>query len=190
MNTILGGYDVDYSALYASVKSSDRWAGQDVNWSNKSIGWMLLPSNLAEAVTYAIPRLLLYLVAPLPRIAFDLDGLAAGSWESWQTLMMSLSSLVNLALFPMAVSSLVYVVSMKERKGLIFHIPYWTVIFSIALGAQIIHERYRVMASLLLWACAWLGVNQCPRRLLVETCFLWAIMMGLGVAVYLWVKAF
>lgn len=159
--------------------------------SQRSIGQLLIPGTLLEAVGTALPRAVLDIVAPIPKLGFTLSGLLQGSWLDWQSLMVTLSALLNIALFPLAIASLIHTVRNREsgRAGFVFHVPYWTLLVSIAAGNYIIHERYRVMAVLLLWGCIWLGAFS-PKRLVRQSYLGWFAVLGAGAISYLAYKSF
>ena len=155
-----------------NIALSDEFASQ---WSDNSIGQLLLPNGLIESILFLPPRMLLYLVAPLPKILTPIQDLIAGNREAWQQLMTFPSSVLNILIFPYVLASLAQ--SWKDRHisqaPLIFHIPYWLIFISIAGGNLIIHERYRVMATLLLYGCAWLGLVSCQKTLIRKMSVFW-----------------
>jgi hypothetical protein len=158
---------------------------EGMQWSEQSIGQLLIPDNAFQSVLFAIPRGVLYLLSPLPQIEFNLSELLQGSWKSWQSLMMTLSSILNVCLFPLALASLVWTVQGKSRhtKALAMVIPFWTILLSIVGGNQIIHDRYRVMGTLLLWGNIWLGMY-CPHALIRSAYFVWGSILGAGILFY------
>jgi hypothetical protein len=184
----LGGYDFDIgNALQLASSAKDNIASSaDMEWSENSIGLLLMPEGLLQSIMFLPPRMVLYLVAPLPNISVPVSDLLAGSWGAWQFLFTLLSSVINVLAFPYALAS--FAQSIKRRKEsaapLIFHISYWVTFMAIAGGNLIIHERYRVMATLLLWGCAWLGARTCPKRLVVRTSMLWFGLLTLGAVFY------
>ena len=141
---------------------------------------------LFQAIIFLPPRMVLYLLAPLPKILVPVRDLLAGSWIAWQRLLTLLSSVINVIIIPYALASLVQ--SIKTRKTnsapLIFHISYWVTFISIAGGNLIIHERYRVMATFLLFGCAWLGARTCPKSLIIRTSLIWYGLLTLGALFY------
>jgi hypothetical protein len=154
----------------------------DVEWSDHSIGMLLMPEGLLDSFFFLAPRMVLYVIAPLPKVLFPITDILEGSWAAWQHLFTLLSAIINVLAIPYVVGSLVQ--SIKTRKEnaapLVFHIAFWLTFMAIAGGNLIIHERYRVMASLLLWSCAWLGATTCSRSLIVNTSAVWYGMLTLG----------
>lgn len=47
---------------------------------------------------------------------------------------------------------------------MVLHITFWITFMAVAGGNIIIHERYRVMFTLLLFTCMWLDYTRCTRR--------------------------
>lgn len=188
----IGGYDFDLgTALRAVTTARGNIAlSDDVEWSEKSIGMLFIPGSAVEAVLFLPPRMVLYLAAPLPSILFSIRELSDGSWVAWQNLLTILSAVINLLVMPYVLASLVR--SIKTRKAdaapLVLHISYWITFMAIAGGNLIIHERYRVMASLLLWGCAWLGARTCPKHQIVSVSLLWYSLLAMGAVFYLGYK--
>lgn len=173
----LGGYDLGYRGSLTDDPSQ-------VQWGERSVGRLLTPTSAFQAVTLAVPRILLYLVVPLPRIDFSLSALLRGHWFAWQGLMMSLSSLLYVLLLPLALASLIEAVRHREwRSALAFHIPCWTVLLAVAGGSHVIQERYRLPAMLFLWGAVWLGLG-CSGTLLRRVYRYWGALVALGGVLY------
>lgn len=189
MTGVLAGYGFDIGAVLTSVTTgSDNIAlSTEVQWSQNSIGMLLIPNGFLQSLLFLPARMILYLVAPLPNILVSLNGLLVGDWSAWQTLLILISSIINLIALPYALASLVC--SVKDRKAnsapLIFHVPYWTTFIAIAGGNLIIQERYRVMASLLLWGCAWLGARSCSRSAVRNSALAFYGLLAAGAMFYL-----
>ena len=74
----------------------------------------------------------------------------------------------------------------KYNQGpLMVHIAYWVTFASVAGGNLILQERYRVMAVLLLYLCAWLGINGCSKRLLIQASAAWYGFLITGAIFYI-----
>jgi hypothetical protein len=180
----LGAYPLDYATLLKSALLKDDAFFQSVTWSSRSVGRLLVPADRFEAFLLFPPRLVLYLVAPLPPLRFSLTELLQGQWSAWQNLCLSASSVIYIALFPRAVASLIQVFRRNApQDALVLHIPCWSLLVAVALGNQIIHERYRLVAALLLWGCMWLG-RRSPRRLLLRVYLAWFGLLVLGGILY------
>ena len=180
-----GSYPFDYIRLLDWVTRRDETFLGAMTWSERSLGQILIPNSHIEAVVFVIPRMIFYLVSPLPKIGFTLSGLVSGSWLDWQLLMMSMSSLFYIALFPLALVALINAVRKKEWKNaLVFHIPYWLMLLTVAGGNQIIHERYRVMATLLFWGCIWLG-QTCDSKLVRQAYIVWSTLL-ITIGLFYW----
>jgi hypothetical protein len=187
----IGGYQFDVSdALRLATSGEKNIALSPIaEWSENSIGLLLIPNNALQAILFTLPRMLLYLVAPLPHISVAVDALRAGDYVSWQNLCALLASVINTLGMPYALASLFQAIRTRtaDAAPLVFHIPTWIMLASIAGGNMIIQERYRVMATPLLWGCMWLGATTCSRNLLSKTAFVWFGMLflcALGYLVY------
>lgn len=157
------------------------------NGSKNSIGMLLLPEGIIQSILFLPPRMVLYLVAPLPYISISVIDMWKGSWQDWQKLFTSLSSLINILAMPYVLASLVQ--SIKNRKKnsalLIFNISYWVTFIAISGGNLIIHERYRVMSTILFFGCAWLGARTCSRKLISRTAWIWYGLLSFGAFFYI-----
>jgi hypothetical protein len=188
INRYLSEYNFEVGKSLQTAMSASKNIALTANmeWSENSIGMLLMPEGLFQSILFLPPRMVLYLLALLPNIFVPVRDLLAGSWYAWQRLLTLFSSVINVFLIPYALASLVQ--SIKRRKTnsapLVFHISYWVTFMSIAGGNLIIHERYRVMATFLLWGCAWLGARTCSRSLIVRTSLLWYGFLILGSLFY------
>ena len=143
---------------------------EGINWSENSIGKLLMPNNILQAIIYLPIRMFIYLIAPLPKIGFSISGLLSGSWLDWQSLMVVPSSLLNIIAIPYAMAGFSYAWHARHRDPavLVLHYSFWLTFVTVAGGNIIIHERYRVMMSLLLFSCAWLGYTSCSQKFLLK----------------------
>lgn len=188
------GYNFNFvEALQTAFSAKDNVAlGPDLSlgWSENSIGRLLMPEGIFQSVLFLPPRMVLYLLAPLPKIWIPVNDLIDGNFEAWQNLMTLFSSLINVVAIPYATASLIHSIKtrMTNSATLIFHISYWITFIAIAGGNLIVHERYRIMASLLLWGCAWLGWTNCPKKIINKMSFLWYGLLVLGSIFYLLFK--
>jgi len=188
----LGGYefDVERTIDVATSASENIALISDVNWSENSIGMLLLPEGLIQSLLFLPPRMVLYLVAPLPNIAVPISDLLAGSWDAWQRLFTSLSSVINVLAIPYAVASFIQSIRRRQTNAapLVLHIAYWVTFIAVAGGNLTIHERYRVMATPLLWGCAWFGARTCSRPQIYIASKYWYGLLSLGALFYLGYK--
>lgn len=153
---------------------------ETIAWGHRSIGRLFVSHSVAGVFVSTFPRLVLYLVAPLGAVPLNVAGLAAGHWVDWQAVLQGASALMNVALVPLALAGFAVALADRARRNdLVFHVPCWCVLFAIAAGNQIIHERYRVMGMLLLWGCVRLG-RTAPRRFLVAAYAVWFGTLALG----------
>jgi len=149
-------------------------------WSPRSVGRLLVPKSAAQAVLFAIPRMIAYLVVPLPafRIPARLD------WTSTQDLLACASSVLYLALLPLAI------IAIKQRDAAIALVaPFWLTLLTVAGGTAVLHERYRVMMVPFLCGCIWLG-RIAPRRQWIVSYAAWASVLVAGAAAYVVYKHF
>lgn len=181
----LGAYPFDYETLGRTTLVRDEEFFRDMTWSDRSVGQILVPSDAGEALVFALPRLLLYVVAPLPRAGFGLDGLLSGRWSDWQSLCFTMSSLLYVSLLPLAVAGLIEAFRTETaREWLVLQVPFGLMLLAVAAGNQIVHERYRLIATLLFWGSIWLG-QSAPGRLLVRVYQAWGGLLGLAGLCYL-----
>jgi hypothetical protein len=175
----IGGYQFGYVGWLRATRSPEYLAQIAGGWTERSLGQLLIPSNLFEEVLFAPIRGLAYLVAPLPRIPLGLVGLAAGSWSDWQYLSTLLSAILYVLLFPVLLVSVYTAIAERKRGWLLIHVPFWAAFAAIAGANIIIMERYRLMMVPLMWAGIWLGWS-CDRRLLARAYGCWFSLMALG----------
>lgn len=189
VNQYIGGNAVDIiHTLFAAISAKDNVAlGGGMEYSKNSISLLLMPNGLLQAILYVPLRMVLYLIAPLPHIIRPIGELLSGDVGQWQTLFTILSSVVNLFAFPYALAGSIHaLIRRKENAGLlVFHLSYWCTFLAIAGGNLIVQERYRVMASLLLWGCAWLGARTCTKHLIIRTSIFWYGLLTLSAFLYL-----
>jgi hypothetical protein len=188
----LGGYEFDVAETIEAVTSASEnlelTANLEGGWSENSIGRLLLPANLVQAVLFIPLRMVLYLVTPLHNMG-PIGNLLAGNWIAWMVvegLCFLSSSVINMLAVPCALAALAQ--SVKRRKDdvapLVFHVSYWVTFVAIAGGNLVIHERYRVMATLLLWGCAWLGARTCSKGQIYRAAMFWYGLVSLGALFY------
>jgi len=189
----LGGYefDIGQSLLRVTSASENISLITSTGWSENSIGLLLMPEGMFQSVLFLPPRMLLYLVAPLPNFYVHIGELVTGSWGAWQQLLTLLSAMINVLAAPFVFASLVQAIRMRDQDAapLMLHIAYWVTFVAIAGGNLIIHDRYRVMASLMFWGCAWLGATTCSRALIKKAYLFWYGLLTIGALFYLTYKS-
>jgi len=190
-----GGSDINFSATIDSVggqNSEERMEAFTEGWSENSIGKLLIPDNAWQALLYLPPRMVLYLAAPLPRINVTISDLWAGSWSAWQSLFTIPTSVLNLLMLPYAMAG--FRLAWKQRRQrpapLVLHFTFWIVFMGVAGGNAIIHERYRVMMELLLFACVWLGYTSCTPKQLLRFAYPWFGLLTAAAGFYTIYKIF
>jgi hypothetical protein len=178
---ITGGYDIDYSATLDRIQGGQGIRGDD-EWKSRSIGLLLMPSGVLQSVAFTPPRMILYMATPLPRIEVSLLDLLSGSWSAWQRLMTLPTSLMMLLAFPYVLAGTTMAWRLRKIYPALLIIPiaFWANFIAIAGGNTIIHERYRLMATLLLFACAWIGYTRCPPKMVRRWAVQWFGLLGAG----------
>lgn len=171
----IGGYEVNYSDLSGRLTNFEQNVAADMEWTGQSIGMLLAPTNFWQGILYTVPRMALYLLAPLPNIYFGAAGLLNGGWSDWQNLMSTLSSGLNVFALPYALAG--FAVALRYRRTLpaplVIHIAFWMLFIAVAGGNIIIHERYRIMTSLLFYTCSWFGYTNCTRLQIRQFAYPW-----------------
>jgi hypothetical protein len=144
----------DFGYLRTFQLTREAIAADNVTWTERSLGQLLIPDSLVEEFLFAPIRLVFYVVTPLPSITFQISGLVRGGWQDWQNLSATASAILYVFLLPRCVASLLASVRDPHlRPQLLLHVPLWIALTTIAVGNVIIVARYRVMAAGLLWAC-------------------------------------
>jgi hypothetical protein len=184
---VAGGYDVNYLNTLDGVTSFENNIASEMEWTEASVGLLLAPDNAWQAVAFLPPRMVLYLAAPLPKIEVRISDLLAGRWEAWQLLMTLPTSALMLLGFPyvLAGTAKVWRDRRKFPSAPIIPIAFWFTFAAVAGGNFIIHERYRVMFTLLFFACMWLGHTQCRPVVVHRWALLWFILLSVGALAYL-----
>jgi hypothetical protein len=160
VSDIIGGYEFNlYDLISNAVNSEENLASSLDGWSSSSLGKMLLPNNIFQAILFLLPRAIMYMVSPLPNIQIDIDGLMTGSWVAWQSLITVASSCLNIMALPYVFASIYFSVKAeKPNKAILaINIALLSNILAIAGGNLIIHERYRVMSASLFYCAALIG---------------------------------
>ena len=188
-----GGNGLDYFSMLETLQSFDDNVASDMemSWSENSIGLLLAPNNPWQAIFFTPPRMALYLIAPLPNVFVPVSDLMAGSWSAWQGLMTVYSSVLNIIVMPYALVG--FSLAWRQRRTrpapLVLHLTFWMTFLAIAGGNIIIHERYRVMMTLLLFACAWFGYTSCMPRQIRRFAYGWYGLLTAGALFYVGYKS-
>lgn len=169
------GINIDYVKTLRSIQSFEGNVAVDTEWRANSIGLLLSPRNLWEAIAYTPPRMVFYLAAPLPDINISVAQLRVGSYSAWQNLLTIPTSMLNLLAFPLVMAGFVFAWKRRfERPApLVLYIAFWSTFIAIAGGNIIIHERYRLMMTLLLYSSAWLGYSTCSKTQISRFSYIW-----------------
>lgn len=187
---VIGGQDINYLKTLDSLQSFEGNVASSMEWSDNSIGKLIAPDNAWQALLYLPPRMVLYLVAPLPNVAVSMTELINGSSGAWQSLMTIPTSAMMLLGLPFALASAVQAWRLRHHQPapMVLHITFWITFIAVAGGNIIIHERYRVMFTLLLFACMWFGYTRCSRREVMRWALPWFGLLATGAAFYMGYK--
>ena len=181
LQQLFGGSDAGAADVIGIVQSRssaeviDGATGSNAAWSQNSVGMLLLPQSVFQSILFTFPRALLYLVSPLPNFRVPIADLLAGSWNAWQSLFVIQSSILYILALPYSLAG--FSLAYKQRKQypgpLVFHISFWITLLAIAAGNVLIHERYRLMMTLLLFASAWFGYTTCSKNQIKRYAVIW-----------------
>lgn len=162
LQSFAGGYSFDFVEQVQKVLTFEQNAASDSDeWSDKSLGLLLAPNNLYQAVLFTPLRLLLYIVSPLPTVNITLKGLIDGEWTNWQSLFVVPSSLILVFCFGYFIAGSLYCFnSKKNTQGFLpYVVSAWAIMLTVAGGNIIIHERYRIMFVVLYLALSIIGLK-------------------------------
>ncbi|NOG82939.1 MAG: hypothetical protein HND49_03855 [Planctomycetes bacterium] len=182
-----GGYNIDYFATLNRIQSVEANVAAHDEWSENSIGLLLVPSSAWQSIVFLLPRMLLYLATPLPNIYISLTELISGSWSAWQRLMVIPTSAMMLLGFPFVLAGTAQAWRNRKRfpAPLIIPITFWVTFASVAGGNLIVHGRYRLMFTLLLFACMWQGYTCCRTREVRRWTLRWIVLLAMCALFYL-----
>ena len=163
IQSFAGGANLDYIAMLESLISFENNVASTFSWSDNSIGLLLKPNSLLEAVLFLPPRMILYIIAPMPDVAISIPELINGSWYFWQKLMIVPTSICMVIGFPFVLAGTAKAWTERSNlpKPLVFYISFWIIFMAVAGGNIIIHERYRVMFTMIMFLCIWWGYTRC-----------------------------
>ena len=186
----IGGSDIDYLNKLERVHSYGENNASDLTWSDNSIALLITPDNALQAMAFLPLRMLLYLSAPLPNVAVSVTELINGSWVAWQRLMTIPTSIMMLLGFPYVLAGTVQAWRNRRRYPALMIIPitFWITFAAVAGGNIIIHERYRLMFTLLLFACMWFGYTRCSRREVIRWAIPWFGLLAASAFFYMGYK--
>jgi hypothetical protein len=178
INNFLGSAAFNFADAFARIFSSNKnTAIPKDGWGERSIGYLLLPDNPLQAVLFLPFRMILYIAAPLPKIAVTFSALLSGSYSAWQNLMVIPTSILMVLLFPhvLAGTSLAWSVRRQAPGLLIIPIIFWVTFAAVTGGNLIIHERYRLMVTILFFAVSWIGYTQSNPASVKRYTVMWAV---------------
>jgi len=187
IQNLAGGSNIDFLAAIISVQSFEANIASSADWGHKSLGLLITPNNSLQSLIYLPPRMMLYLAAPLPNVAVSVTELVNGSWSAWQSLMTASTSAMMLMGFPYVLAGTAK--SWLKRRQLpallVIPITFWCTFITVAGGNMIIHERYRVMCTLLIFACMWYGYTRCTCREVKRWAVPWFSLLVAGAVFYM-----
>lgn len=191
IQNIVGGGDIDYLATLVMMQSFETNVAAQMEWSDNSIGLLLAPKNAWQSLLYLPARMVLYLAAPLPSVAVSVTELINGSSGDWQSLMTIPTSAMMLIGLPYALAGAAQAWKLRRRQPapLVLHIAFWITFMTVVGGNIIIHERYRIMFTLLLFACVWFGYTRSSRREVSRWAFPWFGLLAAGAVFYMGYKS-
>jgi hypothetical protein len=189
-NSFMGGFNTDYLELLETTTKSSENAAQGFEFSNNSIAVLLMPNGVGESILFLPLRMVLYLISPLPATNFSFYSLYMGSYYAWQNLLVVLSSGLNIILFPFCLAGFWDSVFHRKSKRVIYslHLAYFIVLMSVAGGNLIIHERYRIMAYMLMIISSVVGYYNAPKILMRKMNMAWYAFLSLAACFYLMYK--
>lgn len=187
---LTSGYDISALQTYDSIQSFEFNVASRMEWSGNSIGLLIAPNNAWQAVLYLPIRMVLYLAAPFPNVAVSMTELINGNWGAWQQLMTIPTSAMMLLGFPFALAGAAKAWRFRRIQAgpLGLHITFWITFMAVAGGNIIIHERYRVMFTLLLFACMWFGYTRCSSHEVMRWALPWLGLLAAGTVFYIGYK--
>lgn len=106
LNQYLGAADFIFERLIRAFVGQDETALYSWEWSDRSLGQLLIPRNFFETILFIIPRALVYLASPLQQVTFEINEMISGEWESWHNFFRTMSALVYVSLMPYSLSTL------------------------------------------------------------------------------------
>ena len=179
LNTIFGLSTFDLNNSLSEIGNSENnIANNGIEYTNNSISQLLFPSNWIQAIAFVPIRIILYIISPLPAIGISIYGLIFGDSFSYQNLMVIPSSIINIIYFPAILALTINSFKKKININYLYiTIPFWILIISIAGGNLIIHERYRLMCSILLVTCGIVSHNYLPKSELNKYNSTWYIFL-------------
>jgi hypothetical protein len=182
-----GGYAINYLDILNQLQSFDDNVAAGMEWSNKSIGLLLAPKSTFQSILFLPPRVLLYILAPLPNFSTDLTQLFYGSSTAWSWLMSALTSLIVILLFPYSLAGLTTAWKFRkiDKVTLAIHITFWIFIMSIAGGNIIIVERYRIMITMITFLTIWLGYTRADSKSIKRMSLIWFVGLFSGIIFYI-----
>ena len=183
---LTGGYDINWAKTFNALQSTESNVASLDEWSDNSIGKLIAPNNAWQAALYLPPRMLLYLAAPLPNVAVSVTELINGNFGAWQGLMTIPTSAMMLLGLPFALAGAAQAWRFRRIQPAppVLHITFWITFMAVSGGNIIIHERYRVMFTLLLFACIWFGYTRCSRREVKRWALTWFSLLAVGAVFY------
>jgi uncharacterized membrane protein len=176
LSGIIGGTSQSYMDV-AAVYTGENMASFT---EGSTMAQYILPRAWWHYIVYFPLRAAAYSAAPLPYFVFIDKG-----WMFYvQEACGALSGLLFILIAPLTVAPL-FTPRNREllRRWAVFAIPYFCTIYAVSMGHGGVHYRYRVMATGLCIACAWVGRGS-SRAAIRGLYSLWFGAVFLGFSVY------
>jgi hypothetical protein len=184
VNQSLGGLSqIDVYAKSALSGSLVETLNTSLTWESGSIGQLLLPVGPLGVALTAVPRTLLYLVAPLgSRIPVEYFSPSLTS-EGMDYVSAVLTSALLLLAAVGCVASVLTSFKPAHRQFAMFWIPAFIGLLVVGAGTVLVYVRYRIPVELLLFTAAWLGYVGSSRRTIIRSAIGVSTCATIGVVV-------
>ncbi|PLT31788.1 hypothetical protein [Peribacillus deserti] len=179
----IGSYNFHLENVVDRVSTNTVEDDSNLNWSNNSIGKLLVADNFIENVILTPLRVFVYLMAPLPSINVDIVKLFNNDWAAWQNLLTVMSSLIYIFSLPLIFAAIIEYIKSKNKSNLVMvFLPILILMITIAAGTQIIHERYRIIAVPFIYAVILIGKNSKKGNKRLGLLIWFCILIGMGLS--------
>lgn len=191
IQTQIGGYNFNYIQVFLTLINFENNIASQFEYSTNSISYLIAPTNFLESIIFIPIRMLFYILIPLPELIsqFSISELFQGSSYQTTILLSSLTSFGLIACLPLIILGTIFSWRNRQDNIQIFLISLmtWCVFFAISAGNIILHDRYRLMCTLLLFTTAFIGQSYI-KYLHSRSYFYWSIILYLGVVIFVYIK--
>jgi hypothetical protein len=177
---VVGSSGISFTQAIGLANAVEAARQEDFIYSERSIG-MLVQSNNPVVLAFLAPvRIVIYLAAPLPSVNATLADYLAGDFSSHQEVYAGASSMLYLAVLPLALAALGCAWWARDWVTVLaLQVPFWLSMIVVALGNQIIQERYRITALMGYALAIWIGARA-PRVWISTAYTLWIAVLACG----------